>query len=140
MSARLIVGVIAASCAMSLAWGEALSPWPQGLSRGRSFDEQGGEALFARVCAGCHQRDGEGASGAGAYPALARDPDVASADYLETLLFEGQKDMPALGRMMSDKQVADIINYVRSHFGNAYGETVTPDEVEAARRRTQPAP
>ena len=28
--------------------------------------------------------------------------------------------MPPLGQMMSDQQVADVVNYVRTHFGNSY--------------------
>ena len=27
--------------------------------------------------------------------------------------------MPPVGDMMSDAQVADVVNYVRTHFGNA---------------------
>ncbi len=29
--------------------------------------------------------------------------------------------MPPVGSMMSDEQVADVVNYVRTHFGNSYG-------------------
>ena len=36
------------------------------------------------------------------------------------VLFRGLKDMPPVGGMMSDAQVADVVNYVRTHFGNAY--------------------
>lgn len=32
---------------------------------------KGGEAMYDAVCAGCHMPDGEGAVGAGAYPAVA---------------------------------------------------------------------
>jgi mono/diheme cytochrome c family protein len=110
------------------------------LSRGQSFDEQGGAALFAAVCAGCHQPHASGASGAGGYPALAGNKDVASTDYLERLLFKGQRGMPAVGQMMSDRQVADVINYVRSHFGNAFGDAVSPADVEAARRQSHTGP
>ena len=41
--------------------------------------------------------------------------------------------MPPLGRMMSDEQVADVSNYVRTHFGNAYGEAISAAEVKAVR-------
>ena len=37
--------------------------------------------------------------------------------------------------MMSDQQVADVVNYVRTHFGNTYGDAVSAGEVEAARRQ-----
>ena len=128
------LALIAAHASCALATGEGTSQAPA-LSRGQSFDEQGGAALFAAVCAGCHQPDASGASGAGDYPALADNKDVASTDYLERILFKGLRGMPAIGRMMSDQQVTDVINYVRSHFGNAYGDAVSPADVEAARRR-----
>ena len=48
--------------------------------------------------------------------------------------------MPALGRMMSDQQAADVINYVRTHFGNAYRDEVSAADIEAARRRSGSAP
>ncbi len=34
-------------------------------------------------------------------------------------------DMPPLGGMMSDEQVADVVNYVRTHFGNDYRDRVS---------------
>ena len=119
---------------------EPLFPETLPLSRGHAFDEQGGAALFASVCAGCHQPNGEGAVGAGAYPALADNKEVASADYLITLMLKGQGGMPPVGEMMSDQQVADVVNYLRTHFGNAYGEGVSPADVEAARRPRGPLP
>ena len=48
--------------------------------------------------------------------------------------------MPPVGRMMSDKQVADVVNYVRTHFGNSYEADVSAAQVSAARRRTAPTP
>ena len=114
--------------------GEPLPSDAFSLSTGQVFDEKGGAALFASVCAGCHQPNGEGAVGAGAYPALANNKEVASADYLMTLILNGQGGMPPVGMMMSDRQVADVINYVRTHFGNAYGDGVLPADVETARR------
>ena len=36
---------------------------------------------------------------------------------------------------MSDEQVADVVNYVRTHFGNSYPDAVSAADVAAARRR-----
>ena len=36
---------------------------------------------------------------------------------------------------MSDAQVADVINYVRTHFGNSYTDAVSAADVAAARRQ-----
>ena len=105
------------------------------LSPGEKFAEQGGAALYANVCAACHQSDAKGAVGAGAYPALAGNSELASADYVLQVLFRGLRGMPPLGRMMSDEQVADVINYVRTHFGNAYRDAVSVEAARAARAR-----
>jgi mono/diheme cytochrome c family protein len=103
------------------------------LSPGRQFAEQGGAAIYANVCAACHQRDGKGADAAGAYPALAGDQKLASAGYALRVLLAGSKAMPPLGRMMTDEQAADVINYVRTHFGNDYRDAVTVAAVKSAR-------
>ena len=52
------------------------------MSRGWEFAEQGGADLFRNVCAACHQPDAKGAVGAGAYPPLAADKNLASSDFV----------------------------------------------------------
>jgi mono/diheme cytochrome c family protein len=108
------------------------------MSRGWEFGEQGGADLFRNVCAACHQADAKGALGAGAYPPLAEDEKLASTEFVLVELFAGLRGMPAVGRMMSDAQVADVINYVRTHFGNAYPDAISAADVAAARRPATP--
>ena len=108
------------------------------MSRGWKFAEQGGADLFRNVCAACHQPDAKGAVGAGAYPALADDKKLASTGFVLTVLLRGLNGMPPLGEMMSDKQAADVVAYVRTHFGNAYPGAVSAADVAAARRRAAP--
>jgi mono/diheme cytochrome c family protein len=55
-----------------------------------------------------------------------------------TVLLRGRKGMAPVGGMMSDAQVADVVNYVRTHFGNAYPGAVSAADVAAARRRAAP--
>jgi mono/diheme cytochrome c family protein len=105
------------------------------MSHGWEFSEQGGADLFRNVCAACHQPDAKGAVGAGAYPSLAEDQKLASTDFMLTVLLSGPSNMPALGDMMSDAQIADVVNYVRTHFGNAYPDAISAADVSAARRR-----
>jgi mono/diheme cytochrome c family protein len=97
------------------------------------FTEQGGEAIFKNVCQGCHMPDAKGAVGAGMYPALAKNPKLEVAGYPVSVVVNGQKAMPALGGMFSDQQVADVVNYIRTHFGNNYKDKVTPADVKATR-------
>jgi mono/diheme cytochrome c family protein len=108
------------------------------MSRGWEFAEQGGADLFRNVCAACHQPDAKGAVGAAAYPPLANDAELASTDFMLSVLLRGLKGMPPVGDMMSDAQVADVINYVRTHFGNSYPGAVSAADVSAARRRPPP--
>ena len=108
------------------------------MSRGWVFGERGGADLFANVCAACHQPDGKGAVGAAAYPPLAADKKLASADFVLTALFKGLRGMPPLGDMMTDGQVADVVNYVRTHFGNSYPDAVSASQAATARKTAAP--
>ncbi|HUO03127.1 MAG TPA: cytochrome c [Rhizomicrobium sp.] len=101
--------------------------------RFRGFTEQGGEALYKGICQGCHMPNAQGAVGAGAYPALAKNPKLEVAGYPISVVVNGQKAMPAFGPMLTDQQIADVINYVRTHFGNNYKDAVKPADVKAAR-------
>lgn len=101
--------------------------------RSGAFALEGGEAIYQGVCQGCHMADAKGADGAGRYPALAGNAHLASAGYVIHVVLKGQKGMPALGGNFTDQQVADVVNYVRSHFGNRYGGAVTPADVQSAR-------
>ncbi|HZQ40304.1 MAG TPA: cytochrome c [Rhizomicrobium sp.] len=105
----------------------------QGGGRGRGFTEQGGEALYKNICQGCHMPNAQGGVGAGMYPALAKNPKLEVAGYPISVVVNGQKAMPAFGPMLSDQQIADVINYVRTHFGNNYKDAVKPADVKAAR-------
>jgi len=76
---------------------------------------------------------GEGAIGAGRYPALVRDENLRTAGYPVHVVLHGHKAMPPFARLMSDDQVAAVVNYVRTHFGNTYTDAVTAEGVKNAR-------
>lgn len=97
------------------------------------FPQQTGEDLFRNICQGCHMPDAKGAIGAGAYPALASNPRLSAAVYPITVVLHGQRAMPTFGESLNDEQVAIVINYVRTHFGNHYKDQVTPAAVKARR-------
>jgi mono/diheme cytochrome c family protein len=88
-----------------------------------------GEAVYKGVCQGCHMADAKGAAGAGAYPALASDERLATAEYPIFVVLKGQKAMPAFGGLFSDEQVAAVVGYIRTSFGNRYPAKVTPAAV-----------
>ena len=75
-----------------------------------------------------------GAAGAGSYPALANNTKLEVAGYPIAVLVNGQKAMPAfIGSKLNDQQIADVVNYIRTHFGNKYTDRVTAADVKSAR-------
>jgi mono/diheme cytochrome c family protein len=126
--------VFGSALALGLLFSSAAYAQGAGAGGGRGgFTEQGGEAIFKNVCQGCHMPQAQGAVGAGMYPALAKNSKLETAGYPVSVVVNGQKAMPAFGGMFSDQQVADVVNYVRTHFGNSYKDKVTPADVKAAR-------
>ena len=97
------------------------------------FMEKGGEGIFVHVCAGCHMPDAKGAVGAARYPALAQNAKLSVASYAVFMVTNGRAGMPSFGRLLDDDQIAGVVNYVRTHFGNDYKDAVTPADVKAAR-------
>ena len=110
----------------------AAAPAPV-FSSGFRFAERDGESLFRNVCSACHMIDGKGATGAGTYPSLAGNSKLEAAGYPLHVVTNGLHGMPPFGMFMSDEQVAAVVNYVRTHFGNDYHDDVTADDAKAAR-------
>jgi mono/diheme cytochrome c family protein len=137
---RIAWALVAAGAVAAPILADELSSKAAPMSRGWEFAEQGGADLFNNVCAACHQPDAKGAIGAAAYPPLAANTELASTDFVLAVLLGGLRGMPPVGSMMNDEQVADVVNYVRTHFGNSYGGAVSAAEVATARRRAEPAP
>lgn len=92
-----------------------------------------GEAVYKQICQGCHMPDGKGAAGAGAYPALASNAKLGVAAYPFLVLLRGQKAMPEFGSALTDAQIADVVGYIRTNFGNAYKGPVTAADVAQLR-------
>jgi mono/diheme cytochrome c family protein len=104
-----------------------------------------GEQVYTHICQGCHMPDGKGAEGAGRYPAFAGNPKLVSASYMAVTVLYGRHDMPSFminrrededakfmrSAELSDEQIAEVINYIRTHFGNHYSDTLTAAEVSA---------
>jgi mono/diheme cytochrome c family protein len=67
---------------------------------------------------------------------LAANKNLASSTYLIYTVVNGRRGMPPFGNALDDTQIAQVTNYIRSQFGNAYTDTVSAADVKAAR----PAP
>jgi mono/diheme cytochrome c family protein len=97
------------------------------------FVQRDGAMIYRAICQGCHMPDARGAQGAGMYPALAGNPKLASAAYPALTVLQGRRGMPAFAESLSDDQIAEVVNYVRSHFGNSFADSVTPGDVARLR-------
>jgi mono/diheme cytochrome c family protein len=113
-----------------------------------NIERLSGEQIYQHICQACHMSQGQGAEGAGHYPKLAGDPALASWQLVALTVIRGRNGMPGLSvsapegmeimnPRLSDAQVAEVVNYVRSHFGNHYRDAVTAAQV-AQLRKTLP--
>jgi mono/diheme cytochrome c family protein len=119
-----------------------------GILNPASFNTTDGQQVYEHVCRGCHMPEALGAVGAGHYPALAKDRTLVSRQYMALTILMGRRNMPAFGArhaigfggpaaVLSEAQIAAVINYVRSHFGNHYKDQITAAEVKALDQRAQ---
>ncbi|HTV86626.1 MAG TPA: cytochrome c [Dyella sp.] len=104
-----------------------------------------GEQVYTHICQGCHMPDGKGAEGAGRYPAFVGNPKLASASYMAVTVLYGRHDMPSFmtnlredeeakfmrSAELSDAQIAEVINFIRTHFGNHYPDSLSAADVAA---------
>jgi cytochrome c oxidase cbb3-type subunit 2 len=111
------------------------------------YDSKKAQQLFSANCSVCHQETGEGLPGA--FPALRGNAVVIDADpamHIHTVLFglkgatvDGVKydsEMPDFGGTLNDADIANIINYERSSWGN-HGKQITDKEVATIRATGQ---
>ncbi len=109
---------------------------------------QDGQQLFTLYCSACHAPDGKGATG-GTFPPLAGSPWVGGdPDRFVKIVLHGLQGpievlgksynlaMPPQGAMLPDDQIAAIVTYVRSAWGNA-AAPVTTEFVKATRAATK---
>jgi mono/diheme cytochrome c family protein len=103
-----------------------------------------GRAIYDRACISCHEADGSGAPRI--YPPLPGNANLQSADPASTLriILDGAQtmtterapnkgSMPAYASQLSDRQIADVTNYIRNSWGNA-APPVQPEQVSRARK------
>jgi mono/diheme cytochrome c family protein len=101
-----------------------------------------GEQIYTRICQGCHMADGRGAEGAGVYPPLTASPVFASPAFIAVTVLNGRRNMPAFASSprrddffestaLSDEEVANVVNYIRTNFGNEYTDRVSAADIAA---------
>jgi mono/diheme cytochrome c family protein len=134
---RLLNSVLAVALLISMdSIGEAddvTTSWKKDLSVD-AYPQQSGEALYRAICQGCHMADAKGAIGAGSYPALAHNPRLQSRGYVLSVVANGSKAMPRFAGSLTEVQIAAVVNYVRTHFGNRYADNATAGDVKGIHR------
>ncbi len=108
-----------------------------------------GASTYAARCGFCHGPDGRGQNQwvpplAGVASSLIEHTDSQINVVLNgasRVVSNGVPDayrMPPLRQQLSDKQIADVLTYVRSSWGN-HGGPVKPEDVKTLREHTDPA-
>ncbi len=132
---RLTFAAMALAClaTSALAAPSTAAAQPVAVERAGLFPMQDGKAIYEGVCQGCHMPGGKGAAGAGAYPALAANPRLEGSAYPAVFIINGQGAMPPFGQLLDDRQIVEVVNYIRTNFGNRYKDKITAAEVKAMR-------
>lgn len=101
-----------------------------------------GQRVYEDHCSSCHQNDGKGTRGT--VPALAGNDAVTAAEPYDVVMavLEGFAPQGTWGAMasfasLSDEQIADVTNYVRTAWGNNAMPNATPWSVGDWRKNVQ---
>lgn len=137
----LLAFLISMACAAHAADGLQVPFSMSAEGRQAPFPATDGRIVYERLCQGCHMSDGAGAkAGPASYPAVAGNPRFAARAYPAVVIVNGLGAMPAFGTQLSDAQVAAVVNFLRTSFGNQYNDPLADTEVPALRPAAQARP
>jgi mono/diheme cytochrome c family protein len=129
-----------------------LRSFAQSVMEGGADSNAKGKVLFLRICAACHQRDGEGKEGVappldGSEWALTpggRRLVRIALNGLEGRVRVQDKEwnipMPPWRENLDDNQLALVLTYIRTQLGSNRAGAITPESVAAARKETPATP
>jgi mono/diheme cytochrome c family protein len=128
-----------------------LRSFMQSVMDGSSDPTTKGEQIFQRICAACHQKDGEGKDGI-APPLVGSEWVLApKGDRLARIVLNGLNGpvkvrgktwnlvMPPLKENLGDDEIAVVLTYVRSHLAGNHATSIPPETVGAARKQARVA-
>ncbi len=98
-------------------------------------ERNNGKTLFTNNCQSCHGADGKGIAGiapalAGAASVAGKEPDTAIRAVLQGFTPDGPWGvMPSFSEVLSVQDVSDVVNYVRTSWGNSGAGRVSPSQV-----------
>ncbi|MBV0893384.1 cytochrome c [Paracoccus sp. Z118] len=99
-----------------------------------------GEDIYRAVCQGCHMPEGEGAVGAGMYPALAWNENLIVGDYPVSVIVNGLRGMPPFRQVLDDQQIVAVVEYLQGTLSGVEVFPPTVETVEQARATADPLP
>jgi mono/diheme cytochrome c family protein len=98
-----------------------------------------GKSIYEANCLSCHMANGEGIGGV--FPPLVGTDNLDNKNRMVQVVLKGVKgpievkgeeyNGEMTGFDLSDKEVADLLNYIRNSWGNK-GEVIVPGEIQAA--------
>jgi mono/diheme cytochrome c family protein len=111
-----------------------------------------GRMIFQKICASCHQPEGEGKEGVA--PPLAGSEWITapSGERLVRIVLNGLSGpiqvqgntwnlvMPPWRENLDDEEIALVLNYIRSLWGGQGAAPIKPDVAAAARQESHPKP
>jgi mono/diheme cytochrome c family protein len=119
---------------------------------GSDDSESKGRAIFQKICAACHQQQGEGKEGLAPPLAGSEWVKAPSGERLVRMLINGVSGpiqvqgktwnlvMPPWRENLDDEQIATVLNYIRSQWGGEGAAPIKPDLAAAARQESHPKP
>jgi mono/diheme cytochrome c family protein len=122
-----------AMCLLTMSASHAAAQSDGSFTNAARFMPREGEVIYRTSCQGCHMPAGEGATGAGVYPPLAKNSKLRTVRYPVYVIMNGSKAMPPFRNLLDDEQVAAVVNYLRTHFGNDYRDSVSAADVKVGR-------
>lgn len=134
LPASITSALLGSAFVLAVAGGAAAQSGDGTFSSPQKYGPRDGAVLYKTSCQACHMAQGEGASGAGIYPPLAKNVKLRTARYPTFVVTNGQKGMPPFGPMMDDAQIAAVVNYIRTNLGNDYKDAVSAADVKAIRK------
>ncbi len=101
-------------------------------ARAENAADRGHRIFMNSGCFACHGQMGNGGIG----PQFRNDPFLGFTDYVIGQILIGRSVMPSFADRLSDEQIADVASYLRTSWGNNFGE-VKPQEVAQIRKMLQ---
>ena len=113
----------------------------QSFYQGSNTSIQNGKTVYETYCMSCHMENGEGVSGA--FPTLVKTGNLTDKNRMVNIITKGMRgaivvkgtkyNAEMAGVELTDKEVADVINYIRNSWGNKTA-MIQAGEIAAAKK------